>query len=57
MRNEHKILDGKPERRHFGDLVADGIILKWILQKQDIKVWTGFIWLRIGTCGGLLQTW
>jgi len=54
MRNEHKILDGKPERRHFGDLVADGIILKWILQKQDIKVWTGFIWLRIGTSGWLL---
>jgi hypothetical protein len=30
------------------------IILEWILGKQDGNVWTGFIWLRIGTSGELL---
>jgi hypothetical protein len=28
--------------------------LKWILEKQNEVVWTGLIWLRIGTSGGLL---
>jgi hypothetical protein len=30
------------------------IILKWILQTQEGRVGTGFIWLLIGTSGGLL---
>jgi hypothetical protein len=30
------------------------IILKWILRKSGERVWTGFMWLRIGTVGGLL---
>jgi hypothetical protein len=30
------------------------IILEWIVGKLDGEVWTGFIWLRIGTSGGLL---
>jgi hypothetical protein len=30
------------------------IILKWILKKCDGRAWTGLIWLRIGTGGGLL---
>jgi hypothetical protein len=30
------------------------IILKWIFRKWDVEAWTGLIWLRIGTCGGLL---
>jgi hypothetical protein len=29
-------------------------ILQWILGKYDGKVWTVFIWLRIGTNDGLL---
>jgi hypothetical protein len=29
------------------------IILKWIFEKWD-ESWTGLIWLRIGTGGGLL---
>jgi hypothetical protein len=33
------------------------IILKWIFKKQDGRVWTGLIWLRIATSGGLLWTW
>jgi hypothetical protein len=23
------------------------IILKWVFTKQDVKMWSGFIWLRI----------
>jgi hypothetical protein len=42
-------------RDHFEVLCIDGrIILKWILGKWGEKVWTGFIWLRIGTNDGLL---
>jgi hypothetical protein len=42
-------------RDHSEDLGIDGKkISEWILGKQDGKVWTGFIWLRIGTSGGLL---
>jgi hypothetical protein len=28
------------------------IILKWILHTQDVRMWTGFIWLRIGPIEG-----
>jgi hypothetical protein len=28
--------------------------LKQIFKKQDAGTWDGFIWLRIGTCGGFL---
>jgi len=39
----------------FGIIGVDGrIILEWILGKYDGKVWTVFIWLRIGTNDGLL---
>jgi hypothetical protein len=30
------------------------LILKWILERQDVMVWIGLIWLRIGTSGGHL---
>jgi hypothetical protein len=30
------------------------IILRWIFRKFDVGVWSGFIWFRIGTGGGLL---
>jgi hypothetical protein len=47
-RNAYRILVGKPEgRRPLGRC-------KWILEKLDDVVWTGFIWLRIGTSGGVL---
>jgi hypothetical protein len=43
------------ERGHLGDPDVDGrIILRWILRKWDVGVWTGSSWLRIGTGGGRL---
>ena len=43
------------ERDHFEDPNIGGrIILIWICRKLDVGVWTGLIWLRIGTVGGLL---
>jgi hypothetical protein len=30
------------------------IILKQILKKLVVRMWTGYIWLRIGSNGGLL---
>jgi hypothetical protein len=42
-------------REHSEKLVVDGkIISKCILRKSGWKVWTGCIWLRIGTTAGLL---
>jgi hypothetical protein len=40
------------DRDHLEDPGVDSkIILKWILKKWNAGVWTGFIWLRIGTGG------
>jgi hypothetical protein len=42
-------------RDHSEDLNVGGrVILEWILEKKGAKLWTGFIWLRIRTSGGLL---
>jgi hypothetical protein len=56
MRNVYKILVGKPEgKSHSEELSVDRkITLECILGKQGEKVWTGFIWHRIGINGGLL---
>ena len=35
--------------------IAGSITLNWIFKKWDMGAWTGFIWLRTGTGGGLLQ--
>jgi len=51
-----QILVKKPEgERPLGRPSIDGeIILRRILGKQSEKVWSGFIWLRIGTSGRFL---
>jgi len=41
-------------RHHLGEPGVDGgILLRLIFRKWDVEVWTGLIWLRIGTGGGL----
>jgi hypothetical protein len=56
MRNANKILFAKAERtrllRRFG--INRRTILKQILKKWGLRMWNGFIWLRIGTGCGLL---
>jgi hypothetical protein len=43
------------ERDHLEDPGIDGrLILRWILRKWDVGVWTGFSWLRIEKGGGHL---
>jgi hypothetical protein len=43
------------ERDQWGDPGVDGrIILRRILRKWDVGVWTGLSWLRIETGGGHL---
>jgi len=43
------------ERDHLKDQGVDGrIILRWIFREWYLGVWTGSIWLRIGTGGGHL---
>jgi len=32
------------------------MILKRTLNKQDVRLWTGIIWFRIRSSGGLLWT-
>jgi hypothetical protein len=51
-RNAYRILVGKPEgKRPLGRCVDNN---KLILERYDGMVWTGSIWLRIGTSGGIL---
>jgi hypothetical protein len=55
-RNAHRILVGKPEgKRPLGRprrTWEDRMDLRE-REREDGVVWTGFIWLRIGTSGGM----
>jgi hypothetical protein len=43
------------KKSRLADLAVNGTtILKWILKKWPVRIWTGFIWLRIGFYGKLL---
>jgi hypothetical protein len=45
------------KRDHLYDLSVDGRILKLIVNKQNKKEWTTFIWLRTGKNDRILLTW
>ena len=50
-----RVLVEKPEgKRYLEDPGIDGRIIRWIIRKWDRGAWTGLIWPRIGTGGGLL---
>jgi hypothetical protein len=55
-RNVFGLLVEKPEeKRPLGQPHVDRrTILNWILERQDGVVWTGLVWLRIGTSEGML---
>jgi len=47
-------LENQKGRDHLEDLDVNGkIMLEWILGKWGVKMWTGFIWLRIRNSAGL----
>jgi hypothetical protein len=47
--------ESQKERDHCEDHgVYAWTILNWILERYDGMVWSGLIWLRIGTNGRLL---
>jgi hypothetical protein len=46
------------ERDHLGDPGVDGrIILRWIIRKWNVGVWTGSSWLSVGRGGGHFFTY
>jgi hypothetical protein len=55
-RNAYRVLVGQPDgktplgrpRRRWKDNI------KWISERLDAAIWTGLIWLMMGTTGGLL---
>jgi hypothetical protein len=53
-RNLYKFLVGKPEGKRPLARPRHRIGSEWILGRLAWGVWTGFDWLRIGTCGALL---
>ena len=55
-RGVYRVLVGKPEGKIPLGRSRRGwqIIISWIFMKWDVRVSTGFIWLRNGRGGGLL---
>jgi hypothetical protein len=56
MRNIYRAFGGEnlKERGYLEDAGIDGMIMKWILKKQDGRTWIEFIWFLVKKCGGLL---
>jgi hypothetical protein len=51
-----RVLVGKPEGKNPRGRPRPTweVILKWMYKKWDGETWTGLMWLRTGTGGGLL---
>jgi hypothetical protein len=57
MENLFKFLVGTPARKNQLEEpdVDDRTILKSMLNIHTMRAWTGFIYLKMGTSGGLLK--
>jgi hypothetical protein len=53
-RNAYRILVGKPEGKRPLGSPRCGWVDNIKIDFREMMVWTGSIWLRIGTSGGLL---
>ena len=54
MVNEYRIF--VKYRNGRDDSNVDGkAVLRWILRKQGVKAWTGFVWPRLETSGGFVN--
>jgi hypothetical protein len=53
-RNAYRLLVGKPEGKRPLGIQRRRWVLGWILERWDGVMWTGLVWLRIGTGGELL---
>jgi len=57
LRNAYYVSVGGPEggKNWLEDVGVDcGMVLEWILGRCDGRLWTGFVWLGVGTSGGPL---
>jgi hypothetical protein len=50
-RNAYRLLEGKAEEDQD---VGGWVILRWNLERLVGVMWTGLVWLRIGTGGEIL---
>jgi hypothetical protein len=50
----YKSLLRKPEGKRTWETCYDRILLKRILIKWELRVWTGFVWLKMWSGGGLV---
>jgi len=54
MRNVYKILVRALEGKRVGRPRCKwDVNKKWVLKKLNVRLWTGFTWLSIGSSGGL----
>jgi hypothetical protein len=53
-RNAYRLLVGKPEGKRPLGRPRRRWVDGWIWERWDGVMWTGFVWLRIGTGGELL---
>jgi hypothetical protein len=41
--------------QNFGETgIDERMLLRWTIGREDVRMWSGFIWLRIGASGMLL---